>query len=369
MILLAAAIHVAAEEALPQTWRVYVGTYTGGGSEGIYLADMNAETGALTLKGLAAATENPAFLAAHPAKAVIYAVGEMGGEGGTISAFSVDAATGMLTLLNRQSSGGGGPCHVAVSPQGNAVAVANYGGGSVSVLPVQEDGSLGAAHSFFQHAGSSVNAQRQEGPHAHAVNFDGPGRFLYVADLGLDQVKIYRFDGARGTIAENAPDHGQVTAGSGPRHVALEAAGRFAYVVNEMGSTVTVFSIAKNTGALAEVQSIGTLPADFTGDSTTAEIVLHPTGKYLYVSNRGHDSIAGYAVDAKSGKLTLIGHTPAGGKTPRNFNIDPAGKFLLAANQESGNVVVFAVDAGTGALSATGSSIAVDKPVCVIFTR
>ena len=361
----------AQETDMPDHYRVYIGTYTGGASEGIYLLDFDASTGTLELQGLAAATESPSFLAIHPRKPVLYAVGEMSKTsdhpGGTISAYAIDEETGMLTLLNRESTVGKGPCHVCVAPSGKHVAAANYGGGSIALLPILDDGQLGPASSFIQHEGSSVNPQRQEGPHAHSVNFDKAGRILIAADLGIDKLMLYRYNVDNGELTANEPPFASLAPGAGPRHVAIHPSGRFIYSVNELASTVTAFAYDAETGAMKEVQSITTLPEGFDGENTTAEIRVHPSGTFLYASNRGHDSIAAFALDEDSGMLTALGHTPTGGQTPRNFNVDPSGQYLLAANQASDNVVVFKIDPERGTLTATGDEVAVPTPVCVLF--
>ena len=351
---------------------VYVGTYTQGGkSKGIYLLDMDPESGKLTPKGVVAEVANPSFLAIHPNRRYLYAVGEIsdfaGKKSGAVNAFSIDAGTGALTLLNQQPSRGAGPCHVVVDGAGKNVLVANYGGGSVAALPVAGDGRLGEATAFVQHEGKSVNPQRQEGPHAHSINVDRANRFVFAADLGLDKVLIYRLDAAKGTLAPNDPPAGVVPPGSGPRHFAFHPNGRYAYVINEISSTVTAFGFDSNSGALKPVQTLSTLPADYRGGGGTAEIQVHPSGKFLYGSNRGHDSIAIFGIDAGTGMLTPAGHQLTGGKTPRNFGIDPTGNFVLAANQNSDTIVVFRIDTKTGALAPTGHQVEVPSPVCVKF--
>jgi 6-phosphogluconolactonase len=365
-------VGISAQEAsMSDDYRVYIGTYTGGDSEGIYLLDFDASTGKLEKQGLAVATESPSFLAVHPNLPVLYAVGEMSKNsehpGGTISAFAIDQDTGLLTLLNRESTVGSGPCHVCVAPSGKHVAAANYGSGSTAMLPILDDGRLGPASSFIQHEGSSVNPQRQTGPHAHSVNFDKAGRILIAADLGIDKLMLYRYNAETGELTPNEPLSAPLAPGAGPRHVAIHPSGQFIYSVNELLSTVTAFTYNAETGAMEEVQTIGTLPEDFEGENTTAEIRVHPTGKFLYASNRGHDSIAAFALDEESGMLTAIGHTPTGGQTPRNFNVDPSGRYLIAANQASDNVVVLRIDPEKGALSPTGNEVSVPTPVCVLF--
>ncbi|MCC6489793.1 MAG: lactonase family protein [Candidatus Hydrogenedentes bacterium] len=354
-------------------WHVFIGTYTGGDSEGIYLLTLDPETGQLTRVGIAAKTQNPSFLALHPTKPILYAVGELPADaahpGGTVSAFRIDEESGMLTLLNQESSKGPGPCHAAVAPSGRHVAVANYGGGSIALLPVQEDGSLGAASAFVQHEGKSANPKRQEGPHAHSVNFDRAGTFLFAADLGVDKVFIYRYDGDKGLLTANQPAFASLAPGAGPRHFTFHPAGHAAYVVNELDNTVSYFTYDAEAGRLDFVDAYTTLPDGFEGVNHTAEIRVDPLGNYLYASNRGHDSIASFLIHPDAGTLIARGHTSTGGKTPRNFNLDPEGRYLLAANQDSGNIVVFRVNPGLGTLEPTGSSVEIPSPVCVVFRK
>ncbi len=348
---------------------VYLGTYTRQKSKGIYAYRLEAATGQLTSLGLAAEASNPSFLAVHPNRRFLYAVSEMGGgqKSGAVSAFSIEAPTGGLTFLNRASSGGSGPCHLVVDKTGENVVVVNYGSGSVAVLPLEQDGRLREASSFIQHQGSSVNPKRQQGPHAHSVNLSADNRFAVVADLGLDQVLVYRLDAAKGAITPNEPPFTAVKPGSGPRHFAFHPQGKVAYVINELASTVTAFAYDAGRGVLKEVQTITTLPADFSGVNYTAEVQVHPSGKFVYGSNRGHNSITLFKVDGKKGTLTPVEQTPTQGKTPRNFGIDPTGTWLLAANQDTDNVVVFRIDAKTGRLTPTGQVLEVGAPVCVKF--
>jgi 6-phosphogluconolactonase len=299
----------------------------------------------------------------------VYAVSEVADAGnkptGAVSAFAVEPKSGKLKFLNQQSSQGAGPCHLVVDSTGKNVLVANYGGGSCAVLPVSSDGKLGEASAAIQHEGKSVNPGRQEGPHAHSINLDPANHCAFVADLGLDKVLVYRFDAAKGTLAANDPPAAAVAPGAGPRHFAFHPSGKFAYVINEMANTVTAFAYDASRGALTEIQSISTLPEGYKETSYTAEVVVHPTGKFLYGSNRGHDSLAIFAIDATTGKLTVRGHQSTGGKTPRNFVIDASGKWLLAENQESGTIVVLQVDPQTGGLTPSGHKLEVPSPVCV----
>ena len=350
---------------------VYVGTYTGDESKGIYLLELDLADGSLKSLGVAAETKNPSFVAIHPNQRLLYSVSEVsdldGVKTGGVAGFSIDQKTGKLTLLNRQPSGGGGPCHLVVDQTGRNVLVANYGGGSVSALPIQEDGRLKKASAFIQHRGSSVDPRRQGEPHAHSINIDGDNRFAVVADLGLDKVLVYKFDPAKGTLTPNTPPSAAVKPGAGPRHFAFHPNGRNAYVINEIGNTVTTFRYDGEKGILDPIQSISTLPADFEGTSHTAEVQVHPSGKFVYGSNRGHDSIAVYSVNPETGKLTLVEIEPTGGETPRNFGLDPTGQYLLAANQSTGDVFVFSIDQKTGELKATGAKVDVPAPVCLKF--
>jgi len=349
---------------------VYFGTYTRKASKGIYVSRLDTATGKVTEPVLAAETPNPSFLALHPNRRFLYAVSEMSGggqKGGAVSAFSLDAAKGTLTFLNRVSSGGAGPCHLVVDKTGKNVLVVNYGSGSAAVLPLEADGRLKEASSFVQHQGSSVDPKRQQGPHAHSVNLAADNRFAMVADLGLDRVLVYRLDPAKGSITPNEPPFAAVKPGSGPRHFAFHPGGKFAYVINEMASTVTAFTYDAARGVLSEAQTITTLPADFSGVNHTAEVQVHPSGKFVYGSNRGHNSIAVFTVDAKKGTLTSVEQVSTQGKTPRNFGIDPTGRWMLAANQDTDNVVVFRIDAKTGRLTPTGQVLTVGAPVCVKF--
>jgi 6-phosphogluconolactonase len=362
-----------AEAAGPRELWVYVGTYTQGKSEGIYHFRMDLSTGALAPQGVTGGVKNPSFLAIHPTRRYLYAVSEVEDSGGKrtggVSAFALDAKTGRLTPLNQQLSEGAGPCHLVVDRTGKSVLVANYGGGSVAALPIGDDGRLGKATAAIQHRGSSVNPQRQQGPHAHSINVDPSNRFAMAADLGLDKVLVYRFDAARGTLAPHEPAAATVAPGAGPRHFAFHPTGRFAYVINEITCTVTAFAYDSPRGTLDEIQTIRTLPGRVEAGFSTAEVQVHPSGKFLYGSNRGHNTIAIFGIDAETGKLTAAGHESTGGKTPRNFGIDPTGTYLLAANQATDNMVVFRIDPTTGALKRTQHEVTVPMPVCVKFVQ
>ena len=362
--------HAAKPPSREGQWLVYVGTYTGPKSKGIYSFHLDEDTGATTAPELAAETTSPSFLAVHPNQRFLYAANEVanfnGTKGGAISAFSIQSDTGQLTLLNQQSSGGSGPCHLVADRSGRFVLAANYGGGSVSMHPIQKDGRLGEASTFIQHQGSSVNPQRQDGPHAHFINTDIYNRFALACDLGLDKVLVYIFNPAKGSLVPNDPPSAAVKPGAGPRHLAFHPRGRYVYVNNEIDSTLTAFAYDPTRGSLKELQSITTLPEPVKGNST-AEVEMHPSGKFVYCSNRGHNSIAVFAIDQASGKLTLVEHQPTQGKTPRNFAIHPKGKYLLAANQDSDDIVVFRIDPKSGRLSSIGRTVEVPSPVCLKF--
>ncbi len=348
---------------------VYFGTYTRKASKGIYVSRFNARDGSLSEPELAAEIGNPSFVAIHPGGKNLYAVSELDGGGGAVTAFSIDSKSGKLAQLNRVSSKGGGPCHLNVDRTGKALIVVNYGTGSTAAIAVKADGSMVESASFVQHKGSSVNPQRQEGPHAHSVNISADNRFAVVADLGLDRVLVYKFDAANATIAPNDPPFTAVKAGSGPRHFTFHPKGRYAYVINEIACTVTAFQYDAAGGRLTEIETVSTLPAGVAVAKgySTAEVRAHPGGKFLYGSNRGHNTIAVFQIDQKTGKLTLVENASTQGEIPRNFNLDPTGKWLLAANQNSDSVVEFSVDQASGKLTPSGKKLTVGTPVCIRF--
>jgi 6-phosphogluconolactonase len=361
----------AAEEGKMDKLWVYVGTYTDGKSksQGIYRFELNLATGKATPAELAVKSKDPSFLAIHPNRRFLYAVGEGDNLGdknvGSLSAFALDPKTGNLTFLNQESSGGSGPCHIIVDKAGKNVLAANYGGGSACSLPIQPDGKLGAA-TVVQHKGSSIDKGRQEGPHAHSINLDAANRFAFVADLGLDKVMIYRFDPSKSTLTPNDPPAAEVGPGSGPRHFAFHPSGKYAYVINEMALTITAFQYDPVQGVLKTLQTISTVPPGPKSKTwSTAEVVVHPSGKFVYGSNRTQDSIAVFAVDADTGKLTARGHQSHKIKTPRNFAVDPTGAYLLAANQDGNSIVIFRINPETGELTPSGTEVEVPVPVCV----
>ena len=355
----------------PADW-VFFGTYTTGKSQGIYASRMDA-AGRLTEPRLVAPITNPSFLAADSTHQFLYAISETGGSGGKkqgdVTAYSINSKTGELTKLNQQSSGGEVLCHIQIDATGRTVLVASYGGGSLTAFPVKAGGRLGKATSFIQHHGASVNPKNQTGPHAHCLVTDPGNRFALACDLGLDKVMVYKLDARAATLTANTPAFAALTPGGGPRHLAFHPNGKFVYVVSEMGCSVTVFDYDAQHGTLAEIQTISTLAAGRNLDPgfTGAEVVVHPSGKFLYSSTRGPDMINVFSVDEQTGRLAHLQDIASGGKTPRNFNLDPTGRFLLAANQNSDNVAAFRIDPATGQLTPAGQSLEIGNPSCVLF--
>ena len=347
--------------------RVYIGTYTrDSASEGIYHGEFDPASGELTVSGVAARADNPAFLALSAAGGHLYAVNEVSDLGaapqGATGAFRVEADGG-LTALGQELTGSPGPCHVVAHPSGALVFAANYAGGALTMYRCAADGALSERLLTLPHEGSSINPERQQEPHPHSVNLSPAGDYLYVPDLGIDHIVIYRIDVAAATLtaAGSAP----LAPGAGPRHFTFHPRGRVAYVINELASSITAFAFDATTGGLAELDTVSTLPDGFTGASHCADIHVHPNGRFVYGSNRGHDSIAIFAVGG-DGRLQPVGHQSTQGRTPRNFALDPSGALLLAANQQSDSVVTFHVDSATGALQPTGHRATVPAPVCVV---
>ncbi len=349
-------------------YMVYAGTFTHRGARGIYRYRLDTDTGALIAGGPPLPLSNPAFLAFGPGKRHLYTVNEqsefMGQKSGGVSALAVAPKTGELRLLNQQLSHGTSPCHLSVDSMGRYVFVANYGSGTVAMLPILDDGRLGQASDVVQHHGASgVNPARQEGPHAHSVTISPDDRFAFVCDLGLDRVMIYRIDYEKGQLLPNDPPWVEANPGSGPRHFAFHPTHRYAYVINELDSTITAYACDHEQGALSPLQTISTLPEKV--ENTCADLHVAPSGHFLYGSNRGHDSIAIFAIDPGTGKLTPLGHESTRGKTPRNFALTPDGRYLLAANRDSDNITVFLVDQESGQLEFTGHEVHVSTPVCI----
>ena len=348
---------------------LYVGTYTAGKSEGIYVYRMDRATGALT-RVSSIKSVNPSFLTIDRSKRYLYAVNEIGEyagkPGGGVSAFAIDPATGNLRLLNEQATQGADPCHLSVDSKKRALLVANYTGGSVTVLPVRTDGTLGMPSDVKQHEGSGPKEQ-QKGPHAHCVILDRFERHALAADLGVDKVMIYRFDRATGKLSPAKEPFAELTAGAGPRHLTLHPSGRYLYVINELDSTMSAFKYNELNGTLTLIETVSTLPSDFTGTSFCADVHVSASGKFLYGSNRGHNSIVVFEIDPRTGKLRLVEHVSTQGNWPRNFTLDPTGNCLLVANQRSDNVVTFKIDQHTGRLTPTGNNEQIHAPVCLKF--
>ena len=349
---------------------VFIGTYTeheGSQSKGIYVYHMNPSSGELTFAWEVKGVLNPSYLELHPHRNFVYAVNEVrsfaGEEAGGVSAFSMDPGSGRVNLLNAYSSRGQDPCYISVEQTGRFVMVANYTGGNASMLPIQADGSLGPATDVAQHAGSSVNPDRQTAPFVHSIVPDPTNRFAIAADLGADKLVIYEMDLENGKLNKHAEVN--VHPGAGPRHTIFHPNGGYLYLINELNSTLIAYCYRSDEGSLEEVQTISTLPPDYEGQNLCAD--LHISGNYLYASNRKHDSIAWYLIDENTGRLSYEGEIPSGGKEPRGFAIDPTGNFLLAAHERSDKVVVFRIEQGTGRLSRTGQELKVSHPVCVKF--
>lgn len=356
---------VAEQTPKPGSILVYIGTYTGKQSQGVYVSRLDPTTGSMSAPELAAEMINPSWVTIHPNGKFLYAAGEHGPYkgGGAISGFSI-GQDGKLTALNTQAPNGSGPCHLAIDQTGKTILVSNYGSGSVSSLQIAEDGKLAPSAWVDQHP---VLGEKQK-PHAHHSDFDPSNQFALSCDAGLDRIYVYRFDAATGMLTANDPPFVATTPETHPRHLAFSPDGRFCYNIDEKAMSVTAFSFDAELGVLRELQAISTLPSDFNGKAgSTAELIMHPSGKFLYGSNRGPDNIVEYSVDAQTGKLTLVGHTSTQGKTARSFGIDPSGHWMIVGNQNSGSVVQFKIDQNTGELTPTGTKFELGAPVCFQF--
>ena len=356
------------QDSPKKSYFAFVGTYTTKTqSKGIYAYRYDATSGKLTELGVAAETPDPSFVAIHPSGKFLYAVNEAG-KASMVTAFALDAKTGKLTQLNQVPALGEDPCYLSFDATGKYVMIANYTSGNIAVFPILADGKLGEKTALVQDGGAlGPNKERQEAPHAHWVETSPDNRFALVADLGLDEVLIFQFDAAKGALGPHIPASANLKPGSGPRHAAFSPNGKFFFVVSELTSTATTFSYDAKKGALKEVGSVSTLPPGFSGRNDVAEVAVHPSGKFLYVSNRGNESIAIFSIDSKKGALQPIGGMPTGGKEPRHFTFDPSGSFLIVENQFSDSLVVFHVDASSGQLTPTGDSLSVPSPVCLKF--
>lgn len=337
---------------------VYIGT----GADGIYLADFDPEKGTLTEPKLAAPYQAPGFLALHPEKPVLYSIGR----DNTVAAFTI-GKDHSLTKIGTAPCGGSGPCHLAVDAAGHTLAVANYGDGTFATLRLDEDGKPGEIVTLVKNTGSGPNKQRQNAAHTHGVYFDQANRLLFVPDLGIDKVVIHKFDSATSMLSPNDPTDMVSPPGGGPRHMAFSPDEKHAYVINELTNTVSVAEFDAAKGVLTPIQEISTLPEDFSKPNTTSEIEVHPNGKFVYGSNRGHDSIVVYRRDPKTGRLTFVQHAPCGGKTPRHFKIDPSGKWLICGHQDSDTLAVLSLDPDTGKLGEPKNSVSAPKPICILF--
>ena len=358
------------EPVANRKYLVFVGTYTTKTeSKGIYAYEFDADTGRLTPKGVAAETPDPSWVAVHPGGKYLYAANEAG-KASTVSAFAVDVKSGKLTLLNQIPSLGEDPCYLSFDKTGKYVLVANYSSGTIAVFPILADGRLGEHTAFVKDQGAAgPNKKHQQGPHAHWIETSPDNRFALVADLGLDEVLVYKLDAASGTLTPNEPAFARLKAGSGPRHAVFYPNGKFVFVVSELSSTATSFAYDVKKGTLKETGTASTMPPGFSGRNDVAETAVHPNGKFLYVSNRGNDSIAILSIDPGNRTLAPTGGIPTGGKEPRHFAIDPGGKYLLAENQFSNNIVVFKIDPATGGLTPTGQVVEVPSPVDIAFLQ
>ena len=348
---------------------IYIGTYTSGKSEGIYGYQFGAESGALTRVNSIKST-NPSFLAIDRSKRYLYAVNEvgeyLGKPSGGVSAYEIERPSLNLRLLNEQATQGADPCHLSVDSKRKVLLVANYTGGNVTVLPIRPDGTLGMVMDVEQHEGSGPKEQ-QKGPHAHCIMLDRNERYAFASDLGIDKVTIYRFDRATGKLTPAQQPFAELQAGAGPRHLAFHPNGKYLYVINELDSSMTVFGYDERNGTLTHIDTVSTLPSDFSGTSYCADVHVSQSGKFLYGSNRGHNSIVVFEIDQRTGKLKLVQHISTECDWPRNFTIDPSGAVLLVANQRSDNVVTFSIDPNNGQLKPTGHHETIPSPVCLRF--
>ncbi|AQQ71989.1 6-phosphogluconolactonase [Limihaloglobus sulfuriphilus] len=363
LIILTAVITMLNAETIP----FYIGTYTSNTkSRGIYRSELDLQTGEMSEPQLAAETLNPSFVAVNHNGSALYAVSKTDSEG-RVNAFNIVESTGELEIIDSQSSKGVSPCYVSIDPSGSNLLIANYSSGSITVLPIGKDARVEPPACSIAHEGKSENAKRQEAPHAHSIITSPDGRYVFAADLGIDKIMVYKLDKDAGKLTPAGDLFAKLRPGSGPRHMAFHPNGKFFYVINELNSTITAFGYDYKTAQLSEIETITTLPRSFSGTNLTAQICVHPSGKYLYGSNRGHDSIAAYQINSGNGTLSLIEIETDGINEPRNFNIEPNGNFLVCANQHAGSLITFRIDFETGKLEKTPHKINVPSPVCVDF--
>jgi 6-phosphogluconolactonase len=371
LVALGFALSLPARLAAPADNLVFFGTHATGPGRGISVAHFDSTTGVLTQPQLVVDAPAPAFFVLNPDGQHLYACNSndfaRGYTGETISAFAIEPETGRLTLINQQPSGGADPSYVTLDATHRYVLTANYKGGSVAVLQLNPDGSLGRSTAAIKHEGSSVDPKRQTQAYAHSIRVDATNRFALVADLGLDKLFVYRFDQKDGSLRPNDPPFVKVAPGSGPRHLAFDPRARFVYLLTEMASTIITYAWDAKRGTLDERQTISTLPAGFAGTNACAEILVHPNGKFVYASNRGHDTLAVFAIRPRTGLLSLVEHVPTQGQTPRNFAFDPSHQWLIVTNHGSDNAMVFRVDGKTGRLKPQGQPISVPYPFGIAF--
>lgn len=353
---------------------VYIGTYTNGDSksEGIYIYRFDPLTGGISLVSSKSGIENPSFLKVSFDRNFLFAVSEVfdvkGKKGGALFSYEINKQTGELLYLNSQSTKGACPCHIEIENSGRYALVSNYMGGNLAVIPLQKDGTIGEVIQIIQHNGcSQVNPERQEGPHVHSATMTPDNKFALVADLGQDIVKIYKLDDLNDKLLLTENGGFKAVPGAGPRYMDFHPNGKYIYLLNELENTVEAFYYAAEEGCLELIKRLSTLPGNFEGENIAADIHVHPNGKFLYASNRGHNSIAIYTLDENTGAPSLLEHQSTLGKHPRNFSIDPTGNYLLVANKDSNNIVTFAIDSSTGLLVPAGREVKVPQPVCISF--
>ena len=364
LLLVLAVIQLSCASKKTETF-VYFGTYTRGASEGIYVSKLDNESGALSVPQLAAKIDNPSFLAVHPSNKFLYAVTESSKDKSVVTAYVI-GEDGSLRQLNSQPAKGAAACHVSVDASGKTLLIANYAGDNCASFPLADDGSIKAGN-YYQHSGSSVHPKRQKGPHPHSINVDPQNKRAFVADLGIDKIVVYNMDAEKGTLEKHSAL--SMKAGGGPRHFSFHPNGKFAYSNLEMTREIVAMTYDSKAGTLKAIQTLSTLPKDAPAKGSTAECLVHPSGKWVYVSNRGHNSVAVFSINQSSGKLTMVEVEATQGEIPRGFGISPDGKFLIAGHQKTDKVTVFKINQDTGALDFTGNTVNVNAAVNVRFAE